>query len=281
MTYVRDALIDYHIHTTFSEDGRSSPEECAAAAVSRGLGGVTFTEHLEFIPDLDDPEPAYVPGRVLSAASYLKAVTTLRRTWGQRITIGLGAELGLEPHNLKAYEPYLREHRLSFDYVLGSFHSVLGTLVQLSEFTDPLGPKAAARLYFERLLEGTKRAIELKACDVLGHLDLVKRSPSFGAFRLANHRHEVEEILRTIIAAGMGLEVNTSGWRQPPREPYPGLDTLKLYRRLGGEIVTVGSDSHAASTVGLESARALEFIRAAGFTRLALFSDRKARFISI
>lgn len=274
-------LIDYHIHTTFSEDARSSAAECARTAIERGLGGVIFTEHLEFPPDPDDLEPAYVPEQVLQASRYAETIADLGSELGGKLSVGLGVELGLEPHNLAGSVRYLEEYRLPLDYVLGSLHAVKGILVQFPEYTNSLGPATAARLYFERLLGGVKRAIELGACDVVGHLDLVKRSPSFGVFRLEDHRPLLEEILRAMIDAGLGLEVNTSGWRQAPAEPYPGLPVLRLYRELGGEVVTVGSDSHSAATVGKESARALEFIRAAGFQHVTLFSERRPRFVRL
>jgi len=275
------ALIDYHIHSTFSEDGRSTPEECARAAAARSLSGIIFTEHLEFVPPPDLEEPTYVPSRVLPAGEYLAAVESLRGVWRGRLSVGLGAELGLEGHNLDALPAYLATSSVAFDLVLGSLHAVRGSLVQCPEYVDPLGPPGAAQLYFERLLVGVRRAAELKACDVVGHLDLVKRCESFGPFRLADHRDLVEDLLRTIVGAGLGVEVNTSGYRQAPGEPYPGLETLRLYRDLGGEIVTIGSDSHSAATVGLESARALDFVRAAGFRYITLFRARQPRFVPI
>jgi len=42
----------------------------------------------------------------------------------------------------------------------------------------------------------------------------------------------------------MALEINSSGWRQPAGRPYPDLELVKLYRELGGEIITIGSDAH-------------------------------------
>lgn len=272
------ALIDYHIHTTFSDDARSSPSECVQAAVRRSLGGIIFTDHLEFPPPPGYPEPVYVPQRVLPAAEYRAAVARLRQGRGGRLSIGLGAELGLEEHNLAGLAAYLARDDPGFDFVLGSLHSVKGVLVQFPAFTNPLGPAEAVRVYFGKLLAGVKQAAAARACDVVGHLDLVKRSPTFGVFRLVDHRGYLEEVLRAVVDGGLGLEVNTSGYRQPPREPYPGLETLKLYRELGGEIVTVGSDSHSAATVGLESAQALEFLRAAGFRYVTLFADRRPRF---
>ncbi|HCJ11419.1 MAG TPA: hypothetical protein DHW14_09705 [Clostridiales bacterium] len=274
-------LVDYHVHSTFSEDARSTPEEIVEAALRRGLDAVVFTEHLEFPPPPGWKEPAYVPGRVLPAGEYLSAVAALREARGTELEIGAGAELGLEGHNLEGLDPYLERFRPDFDFVIGSLHSVNGTLVQLPEYTDPHGPAAAARLYLEKLVAGVKKAAAMKACDVIGHIDLFKRSPTFGPFRPDDQRDCLEELFRTIIDAGMGLEVNTSGYRQPPREPYPGLETLRLYRRMGGEIVTIGSDSHTAQTVGLGSAEALDFIRAAGFRYMTLFSGRRPRFVRI
>jgi len=277
----RTPLIDYHIHSTFSEDGLSPPEECARQAVLRGLTGIIFTEHLEFPPPPDYPEPAYYPARTLEARTYEEAVRSLRSAWAGTLDIGLGVELGLESHNLDAWGSCTEKDGLELDFVLGSLHSVEGRLVQLPEYTSSLGAEEAARRYFTRLLEGVRRAAALGACDVVGHLDLVKRSPAFGPFHLEAYRPLVEEVLRSVVERGLGLEVNTSGLRQCPGEPYPGLKTLRLYRRLGGEIVTVGSDSHTARTVGAGAAEALDLIRAAGFRYLSVFSGRHPRFVRI
>jgi len=274
-------LVDYHIHSTLSEDAVSTPEEIVRVALERGLDEIVFTEHLEFVPPPDLEEPAFIPQRVLAADEYRRTAESLRERFGDRLRIGMGVELGLEGHNLDALATYLQENDLPLDYVLGSLHSIGGTLIQLPEFTDPLGPAGAARLYFDRLLEGIRRAADLGACDVVGHFDLVKRSPTFGRFRLQDHREHAEHVLGEIISAGIGLEVNTSGYRQAPGEPYPGLETLKLYRQMGGEIVTVGSDSHRAATVGLESERALDFVRAAGFEHITLFTGRNPSFKAI
>ncbi len=271
-------LIDYHVHTSFSEDAEASPAECARAAARRGLGGIIFTEHLEFPAPPGWPEPAYTPSRLLDMARFRRTVTNLAEIWRGKLAIGCGAELGLEAHNLLGVERFRQEEAPRFDLVLGSLHAIGGTLVQLHAYTDPIGPARAASLYFERLVEGVRRAAATKACDVIGHLDLPKRSPSFGSFRLAEHREEVEAVLRLVIAGGMGIECNTSGYRQSPGEPYPGLEVLKLYRELGGEIVTVGSDSHSAETVGQGSDRALDLLRAAGFRYVTLFSHRKPTF---
>ena len=274
-------LVDYHVHSTYSEDGHSTPEECVRVAVARGLSGIIFTEHLEFIPPPDHPEPAYVPSRVLPVADYIRSLETLRRKWRGSLSIGIGVELGLESHNLAGLGAYIESHHPRFDLVLGSLHAVSGLLVQCADYVDPIGPAAAAQLYFERLLQGVKEAVKLGACDVIGHIDLVKRCESFGPFRPSDYQELLGVILQAVVDAGLGLEVNTSGYRQAPGEPYPGLDLLKRYRLLGGETVTVGSDSHSCATIGQESAQALDFIREAGFRYIALFSQRRPIYVSI
>lgn len=274
-------LVDYHVHSTFSEDAHSSPEEILEVAGERGLAAVTFTEHLEFPPPPGCLEAAYCPERVLNWSEYRHALAVLRERWQGRIEVGIGAELGLERHNLDALSGYWTEQQPEFDFILGSLHAIGGELVQLPGFTDFQGPAGAAAVYFDQLLAGVRRAVTMRAFDALGHVDLVKRSPSFGPFRHQDHRDRLEVLFGVLIDAGVGLEVNTSGYRQPPGEPYPGLETLRLYRELGGEVVTAGSDAHTANTVGREAAEALDFIRAAGFRHLTLFAGRKPRFIRL
>ena len=79
----------------------------------------------------------------------------------------------------------------------------------------------------------------------------------------------------------MGIELNASGFSHPPAEPYPGLDTLKMYKSVGGKILTFGSDSHQADGVGRNIVRAHELAREAGFTEYTLFENRRPRFVPL
>ena len=58
-------------------------------------------------------------------------------------------------------------------------------------------------------------------------------------------------------------------------DPNPTLQVLRLYRELGGEILTLGSDAHTADSIGSCFDVALEMAQAAGFTRLATFEKRQ------
>jgi len=85
----------------------------------------------------------------------------------------------------------------------------------------------------------------------------------------------IEPILQKLVERGVGLEINTSGVRQAPREPYPGLAVLTRYRELGGRVLTVGSDSHRVEQLGVGLDTGIKLAKEAGFKELTRFDCRR------
>jgi histidinol-phosphatase (PHP family) len=133
--------------------------------------------------------------------------------------------------------------------------------------------------YFEELL----RAAHSGLGDLLGHFDLVKRYgvAHYGRFEPATFAEEIRTVLRAAVEAGVGLEINASGLRQAPGEPYPGLAVLRWYRELGGEILAIGSDAHRVEHLAAGTDQALALARAAGFTAITTFEARAPRWIAL
>ena len=77
---------------------------------------------------------------------------------------------------------------------------------------------------------------------------------------------------------GKGIEVNTSGLRQGAGETMPGIRCLKLYKELGGTVITVGSDAHLPEDVGSGFIEALGLVKKAGFDRIARYEKRMCLF---
>lgn len=75
----------------------------------------------------------------------------------------------------------------------------------------------------------------------------------------------VLEILKKVIEDGKGIELNTSYHRYRLTDTTPSQDILKLYRKLGGEIITIGSDSHKPSHLGTYIDEAKELLKSLGF----------------
>jgi histidinol-phosphatase (PHP family) len=61
----------------------------------------------------------------------------------------------------------------------------------------------------------------------------------------------------------------------------PTKEILELYRRLGGELITVGSDAHHARHVGSGLDWAYDTLRSLGYRYITTFDQRKPTFIKL
>ena len=129
-----------------------------------------------------------------------------------------------------------------------------------------------------------KQMVTLADFDCVGHLDLIKRysTKTYNTRITLIVQYELlKEVLKLIISKGKGIEINTSGLRQAPRETMPGVDVLKLYHELGGEILTIGSDAHRAEDVAEGIDIAIENAKQAGFKHLTVFNNRKPEWVPV
>ena len=85
----------------------------------------------------------------------------------------------------------------------------------------------------------------------------------------------IDEILRTLIATGKALEVNTSGFRYGLPEWIPDISIWRRYRAMGGELVTIGSDAHRPEDIGAGHKEAQQMLRELGFSYFFYFRARK------
>jgi len=88
-------------------------------------------------------------------------------------------------------------------------------------------------------------------------------------------------IFKELIEKGKGIEVNTAGFLYNLGFPHPDFDSLKRYKELGGEIITIGSDSHKVEHIGNNFAFVLEQLAHIGFKYITYFEDRKPVFVKI
>ena len=90
-------------------------------------------------------------------------------------------------------------------------------------------------------------------------------------------------LLHTLIENGKGIELNvadlvTEGRPEALGLTFPVLDVLRRYRELGGDIVTVGSDSHSVKTAGLGVREGYELLAENGFKYVAVYRRHKPEF---
>ncbi len=118
--------------------------------------------------------------------------------------------------------------------------------------------------------------------DVVGHIDLIRRYfPKAHKHKLRESREVLRELLNHIIDDNKGIEINTGGLFYRSASLNPSLDILKLYKEMGGEIITIGSDSHRAKRVMTNYTKGMESLKSAGFKYITTYNQRKAEFHKI
>lgn len=259
-------MFDYHVHTHYSADCTAPLSIQLDAAAAAGLLEVCLTDHIDF-DRVKNGKPFFEPAD-LGARS--REIETLRPLYPS-LTIRRGVEIALavEESCARLSYDYIKDEEL--DFALGSLHVIEGTDVYRNEFFEGKTQLGAYLAYLETL----ERSI--RTCDLfcaMGHYDFIAKNAPFPerALSLSLAPEVFDGIFTYLIQSGKTLELNTSAWRN---DPAWGLDVFKRFRELGGEFVTVGSDAHKPTRVGMRFNEAHELLRAAGIRYIATYEKMK------
>ena len=231
-------------------------------AIEIGLDEICFTDHVDYgvRKDWDEPGPAEEwngkPKRNVDYPRYFAELAEMQERYGDRITVRRGLELGVQRHTIRRTEELCERCGGELDFTLLSVHQVDDREIHLPRYTADR-PQSEYNLdYYEELLAVAKG---FDRYSVLAHLDVMRRYDPAGEYPLEKTRDAVAEILRTVIQKGRGIELNTASWRYQLEDIQPRRAIMRLYRDLGGEILTIGSDAHRVEQTGdsLDKARAI------------------------
>lgn len=263
-------LWDTHMHTHFSGDSEAETFEMAQASINAGLEGICFTDHMD-LDYLDEAPEKYL----IDFPAYFKEMQSIQRQLKDKFPICIGVELGLQPHLGQELSEIADNY--PFDFIIGSSHMVHGIDPYYPEYYQGRSEDQAYREYFESILEN----LAVFDCfDVYGHIDYVVR---YGPNRNQYYTYEkfadlLDEILRTIIQKGKGIEINTGGFKYGLGHPNPTEAVLRRYRELGGEIITIGADAHKPEHVAYDFQKVPDILQEAGFKYYTVFQARKPIF---
>lgn len=255
-------MFDYHLHTKVSFDSIENPQNMVDTAERLGLKEICFTDHYDFNDVYKDKQDIFTIDQYRLAYDNLKADT---------VKIRRGVEFGITEWNMPQLKSLLDSYE--FDFVLGSVHYAGGTDPYFEEFWDNITASEAFEKYLLKTLECVKAHNDF---DVLGHLNYVCKSqfnPSRKAFSYNDYSDICDEIMKTLVLKGKGMEINTSGVDRVG-DFLPSIDFIKRFKELGGEIVTVGSDAHDASRIGQYTNEAIEIAKKV-FGYVCTFEKRK------
>jgi histidinol-phosphatase (PHP family) len=257
-----DLPVDSHLHTDLSPDSDVPIDVYAAQAVERRISEIAITDHVDF----DRRYAAF------EYASFQERERVAREAAERWAPFGLAIRFGCELTYERRYEDEVREHlrRHRYDFTIGSVHigpaspyraEHVASFVSGRSLREIVGP------YFDDV-EGAARS---GLFDTVGHLDFVKRylAGHVSNLDLAGTPELYEPLLRALIETGTALEVNVSGLRQAAAETYPAEHIVALYRSLGGDRVTTGSDAHRPDSFAFALAEAYRIAGASGFRSVA------------
>ena len=252
-------LADYHLHTEASPDSNEKILNICASALKVGLSEIAITDHYDC---------GYKECRNVITASYPSIEYALME-FGPEIKIKRGIEIGQATQSPED-EKFVLD-KFHFDFILGSIHNIRGHIDFYFMKNEP-DPESLIKLYFDELIEMCENC----TFDVLAHLTYPLRYAAFlNKIDLTLYDKQIVRIFRLLAESGRGLEINTGGLRNPNFNSLsPTEELLRLYKSLGGEIITFGSDAHKATDVASGFDKAITAAKNAGFTRYAVYTNR-------
>ncbi len=222
---------DYHLHTQYSWDSKLKAEDLINKAIELNYNLIAITEHLDLLP--------YELSRwgLPSFDKYVKHIASLKeRHASAPLRIICGIEVG-DYHRVRDFARALLSE-LDLELTLGAVHFLGDNTNVAVPLAKPLSQTQIQDYYIQNL--------ELvRACDidVLAHLGVFKRY-----YRKAPDERAclplIRDIFQTMIDRGIALEINFSGLRKPYGQTIPEPRYIDLYRALGGNLFTIGSDAH-------------------------------------
>lgn len=246
---------DYHVHSTFSPDGKNTIAELCQQALTLGMREIAITEHAEWHPRMHWPFPR--------ADAYFDTIAQCRQRYGsQGLTIYSGVELG-NPHDHQEKANALI-NQYPFDVVIASQHWLGADNIHLSEAFVGREPTQVYANYFLEM----GRMSATCDFDFVAHFDRIfwPGTDLFGQPDLQLLEPVIRETLATIATNGQGLELNGRFLDHVPNWNHAILRILTWFREEHGEHVVVNSDAHHVMELARNQDVALALLRSTGFS---------------
>lgn len=263
-------LIDMHLHTDDSPDADIPAKELVIRGLNINLSGVGFVAHVDL-----DPEDCCYGG--FEESIYNRSIDIARREAGDKILVLKGIEVG-EPHIYEEQVKNIVDYS-NYDFITGALHSLsgIGMVLGSEVYADEDYLEIVEQYYLETL-----QMVEEADMDILAHMGLFRRGLALAGLEYDFNELElwpdtIRHILEVIIERDIALELNSSGLRRKENITYPTPEILVLYKELGGQLITVGSDTHREPFIfyGLSDGRKLLIEK--GFREANFFINREPR----
>lgn len=263
-------IADMHTHSAYSFDGNDSCMSLCTSAYEKGAKYIAVTDHCD-IDGADMDENTLFANQIADLEGCKKQLDG-------RIEVLKGIEIGQGIYRKERVEALLK--KFDFDFVLGSLHN----LENMEDFYfldySQFDVYELLEKYFLGLLELTQWG----EYDSLAHLTYPLR------YIVAREKLDVDmtrfsdltdAIFESIIKSKKALEINTSGLFMDMKDTLPNISFIKRFKELGGEYITIGSDSHYADKVCRGIDAGIEIAKKCGFEYITIFEKRQPKLLPI
>lgn len=228
-------MTNYHTHCTFC-DGAANAEEMVLTAIEKGFSALGFSSHSDMVKDI---------------SAYKAEIRRLAEKYKSEIKILCGIEA--------EYDTCFQ--RGDLDYVIGSTHYL--TAPDGTRFAFDCTPQILAdairdcfrgdsAAFVKAYFVQEREMIANYDCDIIGHIDLVRKFNAKHPFfdeTSAWYREELEKTADAVATSGKIVEVNTGaisrGWLD---DAYPSSEMRALLRARGVRFI-LSSDAHSADSL--------------------------------
>ena len=260
------------MHSEHSPDSKAPIEELCRTAIQKGFQEIAITDHFElYAPGY--PVGFFTPRYV---EKVLADIESAQKKFEGQLIIRKGIELGQPMVNPELAKSILEKHE--FDYVIGSVHKI-GTLTLSNVAYNAHNVEDICLNYLDAMYELADEG----DFDCLGHIDMIRlyAAKQGTPLDMLEYEDQLVPILRRVIERGKGIEINTTGFRQEISTTLPNLDLLKLYRSLGGQIVSIASHAHCTAHLRSGWSESGMLAKPAGFEYVTLYEKRRPILIPI
>lgn len=225
--------IDCHVHSNFSPDSQSSPQDIVSSARRKGLRGFIITDHLDV---------GHWDGYIIDFDKYFSVWERLRKE-NPDLKIIIGLEIGYERKYYKETRSIVSD--LPLEYAVNSVHYWERSSACHDERT------------FLPYLEAIERSLDVDyEFSTVGHIGFLERYAN-AAMRYDEYGPIMDRIIKAAIARGVRLEENTNAFGEMRQ---PRADFLQAFKAAGGKRPVLSSDAHDSSDMARSFDRAKIFL---------------------
>ncbi len=267
---------DSHTHSrnSYDADKNASIKDMCESAISKGLTHIAITDHFDVNAIPEGYDMPYDPEKILNEFNEAKEI------YGSKITMSFGVELGQYYQYPELGNEMLKKYH--YQTILGSIHSLRGKPDFAFQDMHVKSEEEFKKDWITYLTEICE-LVDIGGFDILTHLTYPLRYMNrIGRkFDMSYDYDYLVTALKKVVDKNLILEVNSSGYRQGVGGPLPDMRIIKLYKELGGKLISIGSDAHKPTDIASNFDKTEELLKYCGFDTICFPMDKNIIFEKI